>query len=105
MNDKRPRAGCVAVAAATLGCLLAMPALAQTTAPAPASPPEDTDEDAVEQAATSTEQGQTRMNEAFAPRDRAQWIRDTRRKAFQDTKWDLQVRSFYLDREKYDDTA
>lgn len=112
MNVKRPRAGCVAVAAASLGCLLAMPSWAQTAAPAQATAPaqgeepKETEDDVyIETAPSSTEQGQTRMNEAFAPRDRQQWIRDTRRKAFKDTKWDLQVRSFYLDREKYDDSG
>jgi len=53
---------------------------------------------------TSTEQGQTPLDEAFGPRDRAAWIRETRRKALEDTQYNVQVRSFYLDRDKYDDT-
>lgn len=83
---------------------LALPlfAMAQTTVPAQADGEDDV---YVETEPTSTEQGQTPLDEAFVPRDRRQWIRETRRKAFQDTKWDLQVRSFYLDREKYDDTG
>ncbi|MDR0182125.1 OprD family outer membrane porin [Lysobacter arvi] len=106
MNANHSRRSVAAVAAA-LGWALAVPAFAQTTTVPPSSvPAEETEDDVyVETQPTSTEQGQTRMNESFAPRDRAQWVRDTRRKAFQDTKWDLQVRSFYLDREKYDDTA
>lgn len=85
-----------------LSLALPMLATAQTTTPAQA---DEEDDVYVEPEPSSTEQGQTPLNEAFAPRDRRQWIRETRRKAFQDTKWDLQVRSFYLDREKYDDTG
>lgn len=101
MNTSRqrlPRA-CVLVLA------LALPMAAQAQVQAPAPPPdEDVEDEYVEAEQTSTEQGQTPLNEAFAPRDRAQWIRETRRKAFQDTKWDLQARSFYLGRDKYDNT-
>lgn len=110
MKTRRDEAR-IALAVACVTCALAMPAHAQTTpaqgtAPPQADAADETEDDVyVPSEPTSTEQGATRMNEAFAPRDRAQWIRDTRRKAFQDTKWDLQVRSFYLDREKYDDTA
>lgn len=86
-----------------LALALALPlaAAAQTQVPTPDPEVED---EYVEAQPTSTEQGQTPLNEAFAPRDRAQWIRETRRKAFQDTKWDVQVRSFYLGRDKYDNT-
>ncbi|MFP3345361.1 hypothetical protein R0J87_23040, partial [Halomonas sp. SIMBA_159] len=44
------------------------------------------------------------MDDAFAPRDRQAWIEETRRKAFADTSWDIQARSFYLDRDKSADT-
>ncbi len=89
-------------ATATLLMIAALPlaAAAQTTAPAADAP----DDVYIEQEPSSTEQGQTPIDEAFAPRDRAQWVRETRRKAFQDTKWDLQARTFYLGREKYDDS-
>jgi len=53
---------------------------------------------------TSTEQGQTPLDEAFGPRNRREWIRETRREAFQDTKFNVQARTFYLDRDKYDDS-
>jgi hypothetical protein len=53
---------------------------------------------------TSTEQGQTPLDESFAKRTHAEWVRETRRKAWEDTKWDIQVRSYYLDRDKFDDT-
>ena len=107
MNTKRGNQVATMIAASCVACALAAPARAQTTTVPPQSEPvEETEDDVyVETQPTSTEQGQTRMNEAFAPRDRQQWIRDTRRKAFKDTKWDVQVRSFYLDREKYDDTG
>jgi hypothetical protein len=79
--------------------------LAQTT-PAtspPAAPPAAAAEEDIppptEQ--TSTEQGQTPLDESFTHRE---WVRETRRKAWEDTKWDLQLRSYYLDRDKYDDT-
>src|SRR5688572_22860984 len=55
-------------------------------------------------APSSTEQGRTGMDEAFAAKSRAQWIRETRRKAFADTKLDIQLRSYYFDRDKFDDT-
>ena len=101
------------VAIACMACALGSPAHAQGAPAAQAAPPAQTDtgdtppkatEDDVyvPTAPSSTEQGATRMGESFAPSDRRQWIRDTRRKAFEDTKWDIQVRSFYLDREKYD---
>ncbi|WP_342315360.1 OprD family outer membrane porin [Lysobacter sp. FW306-1B-D06B] len=89
---------------ATCGLLsiaLACSAHAQTQAAPPASVEDD---EYVEAEPSSTEQGQTPLDEAFAPRDRAAWIRETRRKAWQDTKWDVQARTFYLGRDKYDNT-
>lgn len=92
------------VACALASALLApLQVAAQTTTPPPPAAAVEEDE-YVEQAPTSTEQGQTPIDESFAPRDRAEWVRETRRKAFEDTKWDLQIRSFYLDRYKYDDS-
>lgn len=78
--------------------LLLQPALALAQ---PVPVPEDP---AVQAPGDSSEQGQTHMDDAFAPRDRQAWIEETRRKAFEDTSWDIQARSFYLDRDKYDDT-
>ncbi|WP_448142905.1 OprD family outer membrane porin [Stenotrophomonas bentonitica] len=85
-----------------LACMLAaaalLPALAQAQSAAPDDPePADTQP-------RSTEQGQTPLDEAFTPRDRAAWIRDTRRQAWKDTTFDVQARTFYLDRDKYDDS-
>ncbi|UWX04253.1 outer membrane porin, OprD family [Pseudoxanthomonas sp. NC8] len=41
------------------------------------------------------------MDQSFGP-SRSEWIRETRRKAFEDTKFDVQARTYYLDRDKYD---
>jgi hypothetical protein len=51
---------------------------------------------------TSTEQGQVPLSESFDNRTREDWIRDSRRQAFGDTKYDVQVRSFFMDRDKFD---
>jgi hypothetical protein len=76
-----------------LGALLAPAlALAQTTPP----PPEE------EEAPDSTEQGHTNLDESFGPKTHEEWVRETRRKALDDTKINVQVRSYYLDRDKFD---
>ncbi|MFG3450411.1 MULTISPECIES: OprD family outer membrane porin [unclassified Stenotrophomonas] len=85
-----------------LACMLAaaalLPALAQAQSAAPDDP------ETADAQPRSTEQGQTPLDEAFTPRDRAAWIRDTRRQAWKDTTFDVQARTFYLDRDKYDDS-
>ena len=53
---------------------------------------------------SSVETGQSPLDESFGPASHADWVRETRRKAWADTKVDLQVRSYYLDRDKYDDS-
>ena len=53
---------------------------------------------------SSTEQGQTPMDESFGARTHDEWVRETRRKAWEDTDFNVQLRSYYLDRDKYDDT-
>lgn len=68
-----------------------------------ASPAGVVEKEAIGTEPTSTEQGQTPLDESFAP-SHADWVRETRRKAWEDTKWDMQLRSYYLDRDKYDDT-
>ena len=94
-----------ALLAATAGCLLAggLAAPAVVSAQSAAQQPvrEELDAPDVNLAPTSVEQGQTRMSDSFGP-SREEWIRDTRRKAFEDTKFDVQARTFYLDRDKYD---
>ena len=50
---------------------------------------------------SSTETGQAPLDESFT-RSHDEWVRETRRKAWKDTKFDAQIRSYYLDRDKYD---
>ncbi len=85
-----------APASAGTAAQAAIPATAQASA-ATAAPP-------AEPVHSSTEQGQTPLDESFAEQTHAEWVRETRRQAWQDTKWDVQLRSYYLDREKYDDS-
>ena len=75
------------------------------TPPAPSQPAAAAEEEIAPPAEpSSTEQGQTPLDESFGPRSHDEWVRETRRKAWEDTKWDLQLRTYYLDRNKYDDT-
>ena len=52
----------------------------------------------------STEQGQTPMGETFGPPTRRERIREQRRAAWENTKYNIHYRSFYLDRDKFDDS-
>jgi hypothetical protein len=87
-----PHRWSVAIAAA-IGICAATNAAAQQAPP----PPDDEEQD-------SKEQGQTQLSESFGPRTHDEWVRETRRKAFEDTDWTFQARSYYLDRDKYDDS-
>lgn len=51
---------------------------------------------------TSTESGQSPLDESFGPRTHADWVIETRRKAWADTRFDVQIRSYYFDREHVD---
>ena len=51
---------------------------------------------------SSTESGQSPLEESFAPRTRADWVRETRRQAWKDTNFDAQIRSYAFDRNRYD---
>lgn len=53
---------------------------------------------------TSVEQGTLTMRESFFAESRAERIREQRRKAFDDTKYDVHLRSYYLDRHKFDNS-
>lgn len=79
-------------------------ALAQT-APQP-NPPEPPQEAVPEQDGTepltSTEQGQVSLDESFTPKTRRERIIEQRKKALEDTKADVQLRSYLLDRDKFD---
>ena len=76
-------------------------ALAQSTVPStpPALdlvPPED-------DPLTSGEEGvNTPLEESFGPKSHDDWVKESRRKALNDTKIAVQVRSYYLDRDKFD---
>lgn len=106
--NPQPRRRGSALLATTAGCLLAgslaLPGLAMAQASVPDPVPEDLESlDDIDLAPSSVEQGQTPMDQSFGP-SREQWIRDTRRQAFEDTKFDVQLRTYYLDRDKYDDS-
>ncbi|MGO4551320.1 OprD family outer membrane porin [Lysobacter sp. 2RAF19] len=79
---------------ALFGLLVAGPVVAQTTT-AP------TEED---QAGDSNEDSATHLDKAFGVQTYDEWVRETRRKAWADTDWNVQLRTYYLDREKYDDS-
>jgi len=52
----------------------------------------------------STEQGRTTLSGSFGPLTHDEWVRETRRRAIEDTNWTFQARTYYLDRDKYDDS-
>jgi hypothetical protein len=91
-NESGQAASLAGVAAASLLALAAGNAAAQE------APDADSGQ-------SSAEQGQTQLGESFeTEEDRRDRIREQRRQAFEDTKFDVQVRSYTLDRDKYDDT-
>jgi hypothetical protein len=47
-------------------------------------------------APTSTEQGQTLIDDSFGAPSHAEWVRQTRRKALRDTDFSAEIRSFYM---------
>lgn len=53
---------------------------------------------------SSTEQGQTPMDESFGPPTRREMIRQQRKAALAATRYNIHLRSFYLDRDKFDDS-
>ncbi len=56
-----------------------------------------------EEAVSSVEQGSTHLEDSFVP-SRRERIREQRRQAFEDTRFDVHLRTFYLDRNKLDDS-
>ncbi|MFN0127245.1 MAG: OprD family outer membrane porin [Verrucomicrobiales bacterium] len=86
---------------------------AATVAPPPAPPPVEVPAgtasgaaSAVEEEAaepTSVEQGQTPLHETYEF-DRRRWRIEQRRDAFRDTQFRLNLRTMYLDRDKFDNT-
>jgi hypothetical protein len=95
---RQPPAVAILASALCLAGLMAMgDAAAQSATP-------ERDQEAADAEESSVEQGQTPLDESFGVRDRREWIRETRRKAWADTTWDVQFRTFYLDRDKFDDS-
>jgi hypothetical protein len=87
-----------------LGALL-VPALALAQATTPPPPPPLDIEPVQDDPLTTGEEGvNTTLDESFGPKSHEDWVRETRRKALQDTKISVQVRSYYLDRDKFDDS-
>lgn len=91
-----------AIAAAITVAILASPANAAQVGAA--SAPTDSRPSSENVAPTSTEQGQTPIDESFGLRTHADWVRETRRQAWADTTWNAQLRSYYFSRDKFDDT-
>ena len=62
------------------------------------------DEEADDVGQSSVEQGHVEMNDSFEPLTRRERIREQRAQAFKDTKWDAQLRTYVLDRDKFDNS-
>src|SRR6266550_5163808 len=56
----------------------------------------------VDDAASSVEQGRTPLTESFETA--REWRLEKRREAFRDTQFKFNIRTFYLDRDKFDDS-
>jgi len=53
---------------------------------------------------SSTELGQSPLDGHLTPGTRADWVRETRRRALEDTKFAAQIRSYFLDRDKFEES-
>ena len=84
--------------ALAVSLLLAAPAVLAQSAD------EDEEEERQSDALSSTEQGQTHLDESFVP-SRRERIREQRRQAFEDTVYDIHLRTYYFDRDKFDDSV
>jgi hypothetical protein len=92
------------VGALVIAVLACQGALAQSM-PTPAIPPETpptADELDESELPTSVEQGHVGMRDSFVAPTRRERILEQRRKAFKDTRADLQLRSYLLDRDRFD---
>ena len=83
------------------GALAALLAMVPGVATAQHDVPDAAVDTADSERPSSTETGQTPLDESFT-RSHDEWVRETRRKAWKDTKFDAQIRSYYFDRDKYD---
>lgn len=106
MNENSMKTSQLAVKLLTAALLLASTtALAQTTPePKPAEESKITEDDANEQQDDNfeMEQGQSPLDESFVTQTRRDRIKEQRKKALEDTKADVQIRSMYFDRDKFD---
>jgi hypothetical protein len=88
---------------AAIAALLATLGLCLSAHAAPPGAADEEDELDVEDAApTSTEQGQTPLDESFGARSHRDWVRETRRQAWADTRWDVHLRSYHFSRDQFD---
>ncbi len=98
-----PRAAALRV---LLACLMGVRAWgldAPPSEPAPATATQSSGNDAGEAATPdSTEQGQTQLTDSFDHRPLAAVLRESRLVGLRDTTFDVQLRSFYLDRDNFD---
>ena len=101
----KARRSSAALSCGTLLGALFVPGFASAQATAtPTLPPPVELAPAQDDPLTSAEEGvNTPLDESFGPKSHADWVRETRRKALKDTKINVQVRSYYLDRDKFDD--
>lgn len=65
---------------------------------------QDVVEEVESEGPSSQEQGSVSMNDSFGELTRREKIIQQRKKAFEDTKADVQIRSMLLDRDKFDDS-
>jgi len=76
---------------------------AATAPPVANDPPADVAAESVE-TPSSTEQGRTTLAESFEHKTRLEWARELHREALQGTKFQAEIRSFYLDRTTFSGT-
>src|ERR1044072_8042683 len=94
MNIRTSLGGCAGAVVAFLAALVsADPVLGQQAFTTPPPPPTA--------AESSVEQGHTQMDESF---DFRQWRLEKRRSALEDTTFEINFRTFFLDRNKFDGT-
>lgn len=96
----------LAVRLLTAGLLLATATVSAQTAPE-SKPVEESPaaaDDAIELQDDDfeIEQGQSPMDDSFGPKTRREMIQEHRKKAIKDTKADVQIRTMYFDRDKFD---
>lgn len=79
----------------------ALPETAPPVTPGAAAGPDAVEPPPLNEAVVSTEQGQTPLDESYEL-DRRRWRMEKRRDAFRDTEFRFNLRTMYLDRDKFD---